>query len=279
MPNAVDPDLLHTIVELSRTLGEPARQLIVLAEGNTAVRTGPDTMLVKATGASMATAGPTDFVEVALPVLEALIADPSAGDEEVRAVFARATTWGTGRPSVESLLHAVCLRQPGVTVAGHTHPVAVNGLLCSGRAGQLVQGALFPDQIVVLGTNPLLLDYDDPGLTLARVAARRLHEQVERTGRSPKVIYLTNHGMFALGASAAEVVQITTMAVKVASVLLATQAAGGPVYLSPAQVERIDTRPDEELRRRLLRDAGPSTTATATAMTATATTTDAGLMS
>ena len=243
---------LKTIVELSRTLGEPARELVILAEGNTSLGTRPDAMLVKVTGASMATASEHDFVEVDLLQFDALIADPDAGDDDVQDVFARATTWGEGRPSVESLLHAVCQRLPGVSVAGHTHPIAVNGLLCSGRADLLVQGALFPDQIVVLGTNPLLLDYDDPGLTLARIADRRLREHVERTGRPPKVIYLANHGMFAVGASALEVLQITSMAVKVASILLATSAVGGPVYLSQAHVDRIDTRPDEELRRTVL---------------------------
>ena len=258
---------LDTIVGLSRTLGEPGRDLVILAEGNTSLRTRPDAMLVKATGASMATARPADFVEVDLLAFDALLADPHADDDNVRSVFAEATTWGTGRPSVESLLHGVCQRLPGVTVAGHTHPVAVNGLLCSGRAELLVRGALFPDQIVVLGTNPLLLDYDDPGLTLARVAARRLAEHIESTGRPPKVVYLANHGMFALGASAAEVVQITSMAAKVASILLATQAAGGPVYLSQQHVDRIDTRPDEELRRRLLREE-PSSTASQTGASA-----------
>ncbi len=257
MPNSVTdagPSAAHldTIVELSRALGEPTRAMVILAEGNTSLRTRPEAMLVKATGASMATASADDFVEVDLAQFDALINDPDAGDDDVKDVFARATVWGTGRPSVESLLHAVCQRLPGVTVAGHTHPIAVNGLLCSGQAELLVRGALFPDQIVVLGTNPLLLEYDDPGLTLARIADRRLREHLERTGRPPKVIYLANHGMFAVGASALEVLQITTMAVKVASILLGTLALGGPVYLSQAHVDRIDSRPDEELRRRLL---------------------------
>ena len=243
---------LETIVGLSRRLGEPARELVILAEGNTSLRTRPDAMLIKATGASMATASEHDFVEVDLREFDALIADPEAGDDDVRDVFARAITWGEGRPSVESLLHAVCHRLPGVTVAGHTHPIAVNGLLCSGRADLLVRGALFPDQIVVLGTSPLLLDYYDPGLSLARIADRRLRDHLQRTGSPPKVIYLANHGMFAVGASAQEVLQITMMAVKVASILLATNAVGGPVYLSQADVDRIDTRPDEELRRKLL---------------------------
>ena len=39
------PAELRTLVELSRTLGEPSRDLVILAEGNTSIRTDPDRML------------------------------------------------------------------------------------------------------------------------------------------------------------------------------------------------------------------------------------------
>ena len=55
---------LRTLVELSRTLGEPGRDLVILAEGNTSIRTGPDRMLVKASGSQLGTAADEDFVEV-----------------------------------------------------------------------------------------------------------------------------------------------------------------------------------------------------------------------
>jgi hypothetical protein len=42
------------------------------------------------------------------------------------------------------------------------------------------------------------------------------------------------------------------MAVKSARVLLGALAAGSPAFLEAASAERIDTRPDEALRRRLL---------------------------
>ncbi|MGH3658109.1 MAG: class II aldolase/adducin family protein, partial [Micromonosporaceae bacterium] len=59
-----DPDPIGQLVELSRTLGRPERDLVVLAEGNTSVRTTGNRMLVKASGSVMAAAGPGDFVEV-----------------------------------------------------------------------------------------------------------------------------------------------------------------------------------------------------------------------
>ncbi|MBF4573087.1 class II aldolase/adducin family protein [Herbiconiux sp. VKM Ac-1786] len=249
------------LVELSRELGRPDRAWAVLAEGNTSLALGDGRMLVKASGASMAIAVPGDFVAVGLPEVLALVdasadADPSGGhsqddDEAVRALFGAAAAGGR-RPSVEALLHAVCLALPGVEAVGHTHPVPVNALLCSPRASLLVDGALFPDQIVVLGTDPLLVPYVDPGLPLARVVRRMLRSRLDATGSVPKVVYLGNHGMFALGSSPAEVLRITEMAVKVAQVVLGSLAAGGPVYLSAEDVARIDTRPDELLRRAAL---------------------------
>lgn len=270
------------LVELSRELGRPDRAWAVLAEGNTSLALGDGRMLVKASGASLAIAVPGDFVAVGLPEVLALVdatpADPAAAvdrafatsatvdaddsaagadpgadhsardDEAVRVLFEAAAAGGR-RPSVEALLHAVCLELPGVEAVGHTHPVPVNALLCSPRASLLVEGALFPDQIVVLGTDPLLVPYVDPGLPLARVVRRMLRSRLDATGSVPKVVYLGNHGMFALGSSPAEVLRITEMAVKVAQVVLGSLAAGGPVFLSAEDVARIDTRPDELLRR------------------------------
>ncbi|WP_368496571.1 class II aldolase/adducin family protein [Herbiconiux sp. A18JL235] len=268
---------LAALTELSRELGRPDRAWAVLAEGNTSVALGGDSgsMLVKASGASMAIAVPDDFVEVRIAEVLALVdasaadadadaaddaaaadaaAADAADDEAVRELFSAASDGGR-RPSVEALLHAVCLDLPGVEAVGHTHPIPVNGLLCSPQAPLLVAGSLFPDQIVVLGTDPLLVPYIDPGLKLAREVRRMLRERVASTGSVPKVVYLANHGMFALGASTAEVLQITEMAVKVATVLLHTLSAGGPVFLDDAQVARIDTRPDELLRRAALASA------------------------
>jgi rhamnose utilization protein RhaD (predicted bifunctional aldolase and dehydrogenase) len=248
MPATVDTST-EQLAELARQLGRADRDWAILAEGNVASLNGGSTVTVKASGASMSRATVEDMTQVELSELLALIDDPEAGDADVARVFdAAAARAGGRRPSVESLLHAVCLDRPGITVVGHTHPVAVNALLCSRHASLLTSGALFPDQIVVLGTNPMLIPYVDPGLRLAQEVRRRLHD-VELT---PRVIYLRNHGMFALGASAAEVQQITAMADKVARVILGALAAGGPVFMEAAEVERIDTRPDELLRRAAL---------------------------
>jgi rhamnose utilization protein RhaD (predicted bifunctional aldolase and dehydrogenase) len=251
--------VLDDLVALSRTLGEPGRQLAILAEGNTSVRLDGDgpsgRMLVKASGAWLARLERHDLVELRLAPLVALLADELAQDEEVTRAFAEATVTRDApapRPSVEALLHAVCLAETPARVVAHTHPVAVNGLLCSASAKLLGAGALFPDQIVVLGRHVVVVPYLDPGLPLARRVRDLLREFATRHGTTPRVLFLRNHGIFALGASSTEALQVTEMAVKVATVLQAAVAAGGPVFLTDAQADRIDSRPDEHHRRRTL---------------------------
>jgi rhamnose utilization protein RhaD (predicted bifunctional aldolase and dehydrogenase) len=156
---------------------------------------------------------------------------------------------GGRRPSVESLLHAVCLSEHGVEVVAHTHPVDVNAILCSTRPSLLVEGSLFPDQIVVLGREPWLIPYVDPGLQLAREVRRRLREH---RGAPPRAIYLQNHGLFALGRTARDAESITEMAVKVARILRGASEIGGARFMDEHDVLRIDTRPDEVLRRDML---------------------------
>ena len=232
---------------LARELGRRDRDWAILAEGNCSTIAADGIVHVKASGAEMSQATAADFVELPIAELLALIDDPHAGDNEVQAVFdAVAARSGGRRPSVESLLHAVCLDQAGVTVVGHTHPIPVNAILCSSQPTSLTDGALFPDQVVVIGARPLLVPYVDPGLLLAQRVRRLLHYRADDL---PRAIYLQNHGMFALGNSNSDVLQITEMAVKVARVLIGTRSIGKAVYLDPAAVSRIDTRPDELLRR------------------------------
>jgi rhamnose utilization protein RhaD (predicted bifunctional aldolase and dehydrogenase) len=147
------------------------------------------------------------------------------------------------------VLHAIALRLDGVDFVGHTHPTAINALTCSTAFQTAASGRLFPDEIVSCGPASVLVPYTDPGLPLARRVNVLLDEFIERYNELPKVILMQNHGMIALGATAHEVEAITAIAVKAARVLQGTYAFGGPHFLSPENVRRIHTRPDEQYRR------------------------------
>lgn len=249
----MNPDPLSEVVALSRTLGEPDRDLAILAEGNTSIRSGQGRMFVKASGARLRTADSADFVELYTAPLLDLLGGNDSRDEDVAAVMrASQVDDQAPRASMEALLHAVCQAEAHTPVVAHTHPIAVNALLCSDQAPALVAGHLFPDQVVVLGRRNLLVDYADPGLALARLVRRQLLAHIETHGEPPKVVFLSGHGIFALADNTSQALAITEMTVKTARILSGALAAGRPRYLPDAEADRIDTRPDERFRRQRL---------------------------
>ena len=78
---------LTELVNLSRTLGEPWRRFVILAEGNTSQRVSEDQLVVKATGRSLHNASAEDFVVVSLRRLSDLVDDVDAGDADVALYF------------------------------------------------------------------------------------------------------------------------------------------------------------------------------------------------
>ncbi|NYF16611.1 rhamnose utilization protein RhaD (predicted bifunctional aldolase and dehydrogenase) [Microbacterium sp. AK009] len=246
----MDPTLPE-IAALSRDMARETRGWVILAEGNISVRASAETMFVKASGQRMAHAVVEDFLEVPFAPLLDLLDQADASDDDVSETF---DCWSTGghRPSVESLLHAVCQTLGGARVVAHTHPLVVNSLLCSDQADALVKGAVFPDQIVVLGPRQMLVPYVDPGLALARVVRAEMSRHLALHGEAPRAIYLRNHGLFALGDSPQDVLNVTEMACKVAQVVSGALTIGNVDYLTPAQVDRIHSRDDEVMRRSAL---------------------------
>lgn len=244
---------------LSRRLGDPANDWAILAEGNTSAAVDGKEFLLKASGTSLAQATEESFVRVRQDAVAALLENPPASDSELAAALMGCLAEpGELRPSVEVALHGLALTIGGARYVGHTHPSAVNGVLCSVKPTALADGALFPDQIVVCGPHPLYVEYVDPGIPLALKVRQRLLEHLELHGAPPKTMYLQSHGLFALGQTADEVLRVTAMATKAARILLGTLAAGGPRYLTTSESTRIESREDEHYRRRMLaRDSGP----------------------
>jgi rhamnose utilization protein RhaD (predicted bifunctional aldolase and dehydrogenase) len=249
---------LAQLIEMSRSLGRTERELVILGEGNTSVRLDEDRFLVKASGTSLADAKVESFVSLDLKATLALLDLDSPTDEELLEGLMAARTDDGPRPSIEAVMHALALTWGGAAFAAHTHPTAVNAILCSDRAEALSEGPLFPDQIVVCGRDSLMIPYAEIGLPLARAVRKGLREHRERFGTPPKTVYLRNHGLLALGQSASEADQITAMAEKAARILAGALSVGEPIYLTAEQADRIESRPDEHYRRRILGGRGSS---------------------
>ncbi len=241
------------LLELAAHVGE-ARQMAILGEGNISGKLDGGRFLVKASGTRLAALQPDHLIAVeAGPLLAAMEGDIEMDDAAMKRLLLDARVDAEAlKPSVESLFHAWLLQAPGVNYVGHTHPIAVNEILCSPHAEDFATKRLFPDQIVYCGAESVLVSYVDPGLTLAREIARQVDAFRARTGQAPKTILLKNHGLIALGSNHTEVMAALDMAEKAACIFVGAASLGGPVFMAPHHVRRIDHRPDEHYRQRML---------------------------
>jgi rhamnose utilization protein RhaD (predicted bifunctional aldolase and dehydrogenase) len=248
---------LDELIALSLGLAAPALDLVILAEGNTSARIDRESFWVKASGTPLAeAAGPGDYVAVAIaPLLETLREAEPLDDAEIKQRLRSAALGGDDElpaPSIETYVHAACLEVGGATFVAHTHPTALNSLLCTEHARAAYEGVLFPDEAVVCGPRPLIVRYAAPGLELGRRTLTGLKEFMARHGEPPRVVLLLNHGLFALGCSGEEAAAITAMVVKAARIRLGALAAGRLRFLPPDQAQRLYGREDERARRQRL---------------------------
>jgi ribulose-5-phosphate 4-epimerase/fuculose-1-phosphate aldolase len=119
------------------------------------------------------------------------------------------------------------------------------------EAEQLWSAPLFPDEAVVLG-EPVWVPYAAPGIALGTAVHAAVRERLDRDATPPRLVLLGNHGIVALGATAAEVEAITSMAVKAARVRAVALGAGTLAPLGIDHARELAERPDEAARRTLL---------------------------
>ena len=252
--SAPAPEPIGRMLRLSHELGREERKLAILGEGNTSARLSAETFVVKASGSNLATLTEAGTAvcrqERLLPLLAARAMTDSAIDA---ALFAARVDPAAKKPSVEAIFHAYLLTLPDVNFVGHTHPIAVNQLLCSRHARTFARRRLFPDEIVCCGVESVFVPYTDPGLKLAQAIRTAVVAYIKRLARPPRVILLENHGFIALGATPEAVLAATLMGTKAAEIFAGAAAIGGtPRFLKPAQVVRIAGRPDEHYRQQAL---------------------------
>ena len=247
-----DSVFVHTrLVELSQEFGRAS--WTILGEGNVSGRIDQNIFAVKSSGSSLATLTQIElthcYFDRLLPVLdrenvsESEIEDLLRGSRVLPAAL---------KPSVETFFHAYLLTLPGVNYVGHTHPVPVNQILCSGLGTSFAEERRFPDEVVCCGPMSLLIPYEDPGLALAKRIRRDVQSFERKQGKTPKVILLENHGVITIGQSVDAVRVAMSMTVKAAEIFVGAHALGGNVPMPQREIDRIENRLDEEYRRKML---------------------------
>ena len=246
--SAVLPDLLS----LSHEFGE--KGFVILGEGNTSCRVDEHTFFVKSSGSSLQTLTANQLTLCRFEQLLAMLDRDSASDDEVEACLLESRSHSAAfKPSVETFFHAYLLALPGINFVGHTHPIQVNQILCSGLDRTFSENRQCPDEIVCCGPVSLLIPYVDPGLALAKRIRDEVEEFQRTEGALPRVILLRNHGVITLGASAQAVRAAMLMTVKAAEIFIGAHVLGGLRHLPISEIERIEGRQDEEYRRKMLR--------------------------
>ena len=86
----------------------------------------------------------------------------------------------------------------------------------------------------------------------AKEIRQRCEDYMAVHGRPPRSILMQNHGLIVLSSSTKEALSACKMWVKAATILMNAAMLGGVNYLTPEQAARIEHRPDEEYRRRIL---------------------------
>ena len=248
----MNKDTINSLLEMTRTLGQPQMNYVIIGEGNTSYRANADSFWIKASGQGMNGISAEGFVQVNFAPILALLDEPLIGDALSAAMLAaRTDASAPQRPSVEVTFHAALLHGCDVNYIGHTHPAAVNSIMCSNRAEQFAYNRMFPDEVVLCGPKSVLVPYVDPGLPLALGIRDGAKGYMDEFGEAPKVILLQNHGVIALGQTPTEVLNITAMCVKAATIFTGACAIGEPVFMSQADIMHIYRRPDEIYRRKL----------------------------
>ena len=103
---------LTELVRLSRSLGRPERELVVLGEGNTSALVDGERFVVKASGTSLADAAPESFVELRLhTTLGLLDFDPPTDEELSEGLMAARTGEGPRPRSRQSCTRLASLKE------------------------------------------------------------------------------------------------------------------------------------------------------------------------
>jgi rhamnose utilization protein RhaD (predicted bifunctional aldolase and dehydrogenase) len=242
----IRPELVsEELIGLTRRLGLPERDLVILAEGNTSEQVDDKTVVVKASGSSMADASAETFVTVDQDELLRILRDPDTTQDALTA----ALTAETGvRASIESLVHVAARAFGPKKYVAHTHPTEVVALLASVEAETSFALPVYSEEYMVLG-RPLFVPYAQPGIELGRVFLELLEEYVADHGETPSLVLLGNHGIIAISDTAFGAEAISLMAVKSARVRIGARSAGGVAALDAETTAAYFDRPDFRARR------------------------------
>lgn len=245
--NLPKPKPLDDLLWLAHRIGQDPKGLVVLGEGSVSARLDDKRFLVKSAGASLADLTPGDVTECLTEEMIRILEMPLLDTGSYERMIREAQTDPSSRPPAsESPIHAWLHSVPGIQFVAHCQPEALLQILCSPAAPRFAEHRMYPAEVEFLGTQIVIIPYADPGTQFAREVRSKYQASQRRTlARAPRLILIQNYGVIAIGDSARSVLGTLLMAEKSARIFVGASRLGGPIFLPPQHVARLESRMDE----------------------------------
>lgn len=194
---------LKNFVEISKYAGERF-DLVQAVGGNSSVKITDTKMLIKASGFLLSDVNENKgYSKVNLHKVSNILKDQSIIEEKdktKREVLAKklieeATLDKNNRPSIETLLHSSLYKY-----TLHTHPIVVNMIVIQKEWRETLL-SIFKDEEIGL------VSYKTPGIDLAL----ELNKAVKTKKKTPKIIFLQNHGLIVTSNNFEDIKKITEL--------------------------------------------------------------------
>lgn len=229
---------LSELIDLSHAIGQHPSRMALWHEGACAMKISGGGLAVSRRGAHLAALTAGDVVRMDLEKTAELILLDTVSEETIAEVQSAP---GAASPSLDAILFAWLLSLDENKFAVHVQPVEVNQILGSPRARQFAERRTVAHEVPARGVASALMPYADPGLPLAKEVKRKLALWRDRYKVVPKLLFIQNHGMIVLGNSREEILLTTELTVKSAQVFIGAALMGGPAFLTPDNVQHLET--------------------------------------
>ncbi|MFC1595736.1 class II aldolase/adducin family protein [Candidatus Margulisiibacteriota bacterium] len=196
---------IEQLVKMSRYAGNRF-DLVQSGVGNSSVKLENGEMLIKASGVRLSQVSrQSNIATVSLKKVRDILTNPkllSLSDKKTKEKIAlnligQAIKDNSPRPSIETIFHAMFESRYVL----HTHPIAVNLLVCRKNWRQ-VSSELFDSAV-------MCVDYKTPGVELAFEVKAELKKYEEKYGTRPTITFLQNHGLIINTDSFEEIIPMT----------------------------------------------------------------------
>ena len=194
---------IKNFVEISKYAGERF-DLVQASGGNSSVKITDTKMLIKASGFLLSDVNENkgyskvDFCRVANILKDKSITDEidkTKREVLVKKLIEDATLDKNNRPSIETLLHSSLYKY-----TLHTHPVVVNMVVIQKEWREMLT-SIFKDEEIAL------VPYKTPGIDLALELSR----VINTLKKTPKIIFLQNHGLIITSNNIEDIKKITEL--------------------------------------------------------------------